>query len=640
MIKTSPYTSLYTAQNVIDTSSEAFILVDKVFKIHGFNDSAAAVFGDELQMGDNLKDYVPFTEELSPQENNSLNIQPVMVSQNGRLAQVTTKPLDDEYYLVKITPKTDNPLNELMDRYEINLDLILAVFNLLRSRYENIDHFIDVFIKEIGASGISVYQLKENNDKYQLIESFSQPDEIWNTEFPAAWIDDLPIIWKASESDIAHPGVIAESKSHFPLVITSKFSDPEIEDSHLLISAFDSSGISKTNLNNYWILHNLFYKMVNFENGEIKDKVAALEPTRQTNSLNENNIIRIFKDGMMIINQDLEVIDINPAAKKILGYENINLMNQKVDQVIVGSPEIQKIIELALDGNATEDEMTRVMYRRDGRAVSVSIQAIPVPAELDSRNVLFIFRDMTEYEQYLEITSKLEQKALLGEYMSVFSHEVMNPINNLISGLEVLQKFDTDGRNADRIDRLIKDSGRIVDLAKSTLNQAREIQLPQMNTTERFDIKLLLENVLAKWSWRLQNHRIKQVNIFDVDHAFIKGDYRTLERAFNNIISNAFEAMKQTSDDKVLTVKLCTSSSEIIHKPVIQIDFSDTGPGIPEEIRDKIFEPYFTASKGGTGLGLPITKQIITAHQGNIKVISIPGATVVRIQLPQYNEGI
>ncbi|NIT62088.1 MAG: hypothetical protein GWN00_39610, partial [Aliifodinibius sp.] len=116
-------------------------------------------------------------------------------------------------------------------------------------------------------------------------------------------------------------------------------------------------------------------------------------------------------------------------------------------------------IELALDGNATEDEMTRVMYRRDGRAVSVSIQAIPVPAELDSRNVLFIFRDMTEYEQYLEITSKLEQKALLGEYMSVFSHEVMNPINNLISGLEVLQKFDTDGRNADRIDRLIKDSG-------------------------------------------------------------------------------------------------------------------------------------------------------------------------------------
>ncbi len=98
--------------------------------------------------------------------------------------------------------------------------------------------------------------------------------------------------------------------------------------------------------------------------------------------------------------------------------------------------------------------------------------------------------------------------------------------------------------------------------------------------------------------------------------------------------------MKQTSEDKVLTVKLCTSSSEIIHKPVIQIDFSDTGPGIPEEIRDKIFEPYFTASKGGTGLGLPITKQIITAHQGNIKVISIPGATVVRIQLPQYNEGI
>jgi signal transduction histidine kinase len=67
---------------------------------------------------------------------------------------------------------------------------------------------------------------------------------------------------------------------------------------------------------------------------------------------------------------------------------------------------------------------------------------------------------------------------------------------------------------------------------------------------------------------------------------------------------------------------------------MINIDISDTGPGIPEEIKERIFEPFFTTNKNGTGLGLAITKRIVSAHNGQIKVDSFPGGTVFRITLP------
>ena len=66
----------------------------------------------------------------------------------------------------------------------------------------------------------------------------------------------------------------------------------------------------------------------------------------------------------------------------------------------------------------------------------------------------------------------------------------------------------------------------------------------------------------------------------------------------------------------------------------VSIDISDEGPGIPAEILDKIFEPFFSTNQDGTGLGLAITKQIVNVHNGQINVNSVPGGTVFRITLP------
>jgi signal transduction histidine kinase len=109
----------------------------------------------------------------------------------------------------------------------------------------------------------------------------------------------------------------------------------------------------------------------------------------------------------------------------------------------------------------------------------------------------------------------------------------------------------------------------------------------------------------------------------------VKGDKRSLEQVFTNLVQNAINAMRNSGG------KLSIRIADQPNSNTVSIDISDTGPGIPAEILDRIFEPFFTTNQDGNGLGLAITKQIINVHNGQISVNSVPGGTVFRITLPK-----
>jgi signal transduction histidine kinase len=116
------------------------------------------------------------------------------------------------------------------------------------------------------------------------------------------------------------------------------------------------------------------------------------------------------------------------------------------------------------------------------------------------------------------------------------------------------------------------------------------------------------------------------------------GDSRTLEQAFTNLISNAIEAMG--ANGGTLAINIAPDNS-IKGVPQVEINVSDSGPGVPNEIKEHLFEPFVTLNKrGGTGLGLAITKQIITAQHGSIELNSYPGVTIftVRLKAEEQNQ--
>jgi two-component system sensor histidine kinase AtoS len=129
---------------------------------------------------------------------------------------------------------------------------------------------------------------------------------------------------------------------------------------------------------------------------------------------------------------------------------------------------------------------------------------------------------------------------------------------------------------------------------------------------------------------------VKSIFQFENDIPKISADSRSLEQVFNNLFSNAREAMVKTGG----TLGVYISKAEQINRSKnVIIKISDSGPGIPDEFLSKIFEPYFSSRPGGTGLGLAITKRIIELHHGQIEVESFPGGTSFIVTLPEINNG-
>lgn len=148
------------------------------------------------------------------------------------------------------------------------------------------------------------------------------------------------------------------------------------------------------------------------------------------------------------------------------------------------------------------------------------------------------------------------------------------------------------------------------------------------------DLNLMLSQMIGRWYPRMAKVNVTSYFQPNPEIPKVEGDWRSLEQVFTNLISNAVEAMEKTGG--TLAIKL--DETRIPGgEGMVEIKISDTGPGIPAEIRAKIFEPFVTTKQNGTGLGLAIIKRIVIAHRGNIDVESFPGGTVFRVTLPVYN---
>jgi signal transduction histidine kinase len=131
----------------------------------------------------------------------------------------------------------------------------------------------------------------------------------------------------------------------------------------------------------------------------------------------------------------------------------------------------------------------------------------------------------------------------------------------------------------------------------------------------------------------------------DPQAPLILGNSKALEQVFDNLINNAVQAMSDKGGRLALKVQYHkapenqetdASGRETLpnRKSYLEISVADTGPGIPKEMQDRVFQPFFTTKSNGTGLGLAISKRIITAHKGTLSLTSFPGGTVFHVQLP------
>ncbi len=345
----------------------------------------------------------------------------------------------------------------------------------------------------------------------------------------------------------------------------------------------------------------------------------------------QDEIIENLKEGVLILTPRLTLAGLNPAAEWMLGYASEEVRGQPVENIVIGSERVIQAMRVATRNIPTHNLGSVSLHRRNGLSFPAHLQVIPVNRGNEILAILVFIEDCSEDEQIRARTEQLEHRAVLGEVSAVFAHEVRNPINNIMTGLQLLGSLLPESAPAqDSIQRMINDCNRINHLMESVLTFSR----PDNLKLEEMDVVDFTQRFVSRWQPRFARVNVRPFFHPPQQPLWIQGDARALEQVYTNLVSNALEAMSQTGGTLAINLSKENSPAGI---PEVVISISDNGPGIPDDLRDKIFEPFVSNSPRGTGLGLAITKRVIVGHRGAVNVESFPGGTVFTIRIPASN---
>ena len=343
------------------------------------------------------------------------------------------------------------------------------------------------------------------------------------------------------------------------------------------------------------------------------------------------SVVENLQEGLVILSPQLKIIQVNPAAEWMFGYSEKEMKGQDVENILIGADRLMPSLVDAINGNTTPDIGKSFLNRRNGQSFPVQMKVIPVLEENKVSNIEILITDISENEQSKALAKHLEHRAVIGDYTAAIAHDAKNPLNSIYSGVQLLgSQLPADDPKQDTINKILNDCTRLTHLIESFLAYAR----PGEEEHSVIDMSFFLQRMVDRWRPRFSKVNVNPVTSFESGLDKVRGDSRSLDRVFTNLVSNAVDAMAETGG--TLAVK-CEMDRSIRAHPYVVIHISDTGPGIPEDLQLHIFEPFVTTREKGTGLGLAITKQIITAHKGSIKVDSFPGGTVFTVRLPAEN---
>jgi PAS domain S-box-containing protein len=476
-----------------------------------------------------------------------------------------------------------------------------------------------------GASQLLLYMPDGSIDKLKLEtrigEGVEFPPALEAADFghlrtPKLWQGGKPI--ESSLHKVAHTAKLPYLAST-PLDIT----DPN---NGLLIVSNESSPAPKEILTMLQILAataataSLHSQLVSTLQGETS---RLGETERVKTSLQEH-----VQDGLLFADEQLRVIEINPAAEAMLGYSSGEISGRPANDVLISAQSILPTLELALANGKGFEIGERKLHRRDGTEFLAFLRVEPISNSGSTRILSVLFTDLSEHEAFHLQSQQLQQRAWLGEITAYFAHEVRNPINNISTGLQLMQiNLPEQDPMQEQIKRLQEDCDRLEHRMKSVLSFSRNLE----HHPETLDIGEFCRVQLDRWRPRMARKNIKDHLQVAPRTALVLGDRRSLDQVMTNLITNAIQALDDQVDG-IVGVKIFPDPEDA---GFVDIHVSDNGPGIAEDIRERVFEPFFTTkSNGGTGLGLPITRRIIHMHGGDIQLDSFPGGTLFKIKLP------
>lgn len=370
------------------------------------------------------------------------------------------------------------------------------------------------------------------------------------------------------------------------------------------------------------------------------DKVSDNEKKRIFERLSDlcysqNTIIENLEEGIISIDINGIIQGINKKACFLFSIPR-NSENEPLSKYLTETETGKIILELIKEN----DSDTKLLKDDDNKRI-LQINIFPLGDSGRIIGTLIKAFDITQTYENSQKLKRAEQLASLTTLAAGVAHEIKNPLGSISIYIQLIEKIIK--KNIDNSSQcflelkdycaIIKEEiGRLEDTINSFLFSVRKLEL----NLEETNINSLILSTIDFLKYEIENNNINIEIKFDRDNLITRIDERYIKQSLINIIQNAIDSILEKNEKnykKEIQIKLKTADNFAL------ITIEDNGMGIKEELLSKIFEPYFTTKRHGTGLGLTNVARIIEAHNGNINIESeYKKGTKVIIKLPLMQE--
>jgi signal transduction histidine kinase len=342
-----------------------------------------------------------------------------------------------------------------------------------------------------------------------------------------------------------------------------------------------------------------------------------------------------LRNGVLAVTRDGHIAVMNEVAYRILGMTpRTTDIGRPFTQVLRDQPEVSRIVAGAF-------ELSHLPNRAELRLKSIGkVIGYTLSQVRDSRGRItgatLFFKDLTRVEQLEERERLRDRLAALGEMAAAIAHEVKNPLAGIEVMAGILKRQLTESEDAQSILRdIIMEAKMANAIVLEVLDFVRPIRLQ----VERVSLADAVRDAVSMAESHIARGKVEVQIALPEDLAPIQGDPHQLRQLFTNLLTNAFEALAGTGTVRILAKQLPAeeepAGADTQAVSMIQIEVTDNGPGIPADVMERIFSPFFTTKPQGSGLGLAIVRKIVDAHDGRIDVSArAEGGTRFGVTLP------
>ncbi len=362
------------------------------------------------------------------------------------------------------------------------------------------------------------------------------------------------------------------------------------------------------------------YGLVNTKIDRLGRQIRDVKEIFTTMKGNLDQVMGSLQEGVMLFTSQNHAVLVSASAERFLGRSREEILGKPVEQIFTDASKLGQIV---LDAFALHHVISqREIELENGRRIQIALDFI---AERGQRiGALLTMRD-AESVRRLENELELSQRiTAIGRLTSGVAHEVKNPINAIVVHLELLREKmrsgdDDSGRHMDIIGSEIHRLDRVV---KTLVDFNRPIEPRFVN----FDLRRLIDDVTMLASPDAARNGVRIESVGGTDPLPVKADGDLLKQALLNIVLNGVQSMESGGVLKLLALHDDSSAT---------IEVRDQGRGISPEIRDKVFNLFFTTKKEGSGIGLTMSYRVMQLHGGALSFESELGVgTVFRLTLP------